>query len=1013
MTTPADRYASFRERQAEPKNPEFASFRALYEFDFDDFQVAACGALGGGSGVLVAAPTGSGKTVVGEYAVHLALAQGRKCFYTTPIKALSNQKYADLVRRYDSQTVGLLTGDNSINSGAPVVVMTTEVLRNMLYTGSTTLAGLGYVVLDEVHYLADASRGAVWEEVIIHLPESVRVVALSATVSNAEEFGEWLDQVRGGTAVIVDEQRPVPLWQHVLAGNRLYDLFTDDEHTRVNPELLRVAQRDTWIERKAPGRPVRGGKRPRRFPLTYRPDVIARLDASGLLPAITFIFSRAGCNAAVEQCLRAGLRLTTPEEAEIIQRTAERRTAHIPRDDLAVLGYGEWLDGLRRGIAAHHAGMLPAFKEVVEELFAGGLVRAVFATETLALGINMPARTVVIEKLDKWNGETHANLTAGEYTQLTGRAGRRGIDVEGHAVVLWQPGMDPGAVAGLASTRTYPLNSSFRPSYNMAVNLTGWAGRARASALLESSFAQFQADRGVVGLTGQVRKNRQLMTELAAAMTCEKGDFAEYAQIRRSLSEREGDLSRARATSRRAEAARSLSLLRPGDIIRVPGGRRAGLAVVLQPGVHSARGSDGANGRQGHGGYRDHGQRGNGRAKGGHAADARTFAGFAGPGPLVLTEGRQVKRLPVADFPGPAEVIDKIRIPGSFSPRSPQHRKDLAATMRNRLSTPGGLDSPGGTTPRDPPDHGGAARPAVPPGPPSWGDPDSSGDRGSARDRGSAGDPDFAGDVDGLRRRMRRHACHDCPEREDHARYAERYMRLRRETEALERRVAGRSHVIARTFDRVCRVLERLTYLDGDTVTPDGQRLARLYSELDLLAAECLRRGLWDGLSPAELAACVSALSFESRQADDAQPPRLPKGPVPEALAATIRTWGELDQLEKDNELSFLREPDLGFAWAAYRWARGARLEKVLDESPDLTPGDFVRSVKQLIDLLDQIASATPADPKPPSTPPDPSTSPDPSTPPDPSTSRTVAATARAAIDAMRRGVVAYSAVAD
>jgi ATP-dependent RNA helicase HelY len=1013
MTTPADRYASFRERQAEPKNPEFASFRALYEFDFDDFQVAACGALGGGSGVLVAAPTGSGKTVVGEYAVHLALAQGRKCFYTTPIKALSNQKYADLVRRYDSQTVGLLTGDNSINSGAPVVVMTTEVLRNMLYTGSTTLAGLGYVVLDEVHYLADASRGAVWEEVIIHLPESVRVVALSATVSNAEEFGEWLDQVRGGTAVIVDEQRPVPLWQHVLAGNRLYDLFTDDEHTRVNPELLRVAQRDTWIERKAPGRPVRGGKRPRRFPLTYRPDVIARLDASGLLPAITFIFSRAGCNAAVEQCLRAGLRLTTPEEAEIIQRTAERRTAHIPRDDLAVLGYGEWLDGLRRGIAAHHAGMLPAFKEVVEELFAGGLVRAVFATETLALGINMPARTVVIEKLDKWNGETHANLTAGEYTQLTGRAGRRGIDVEGHAVVLWQPGMDPGAVAGLASTRTYPLNSSFRPSYNMAVNLTGWAGRARASALLESSFAQFQADRGVVGLTGQVRKNRQLMTELAAAMTCEKGDFAEYAQIRRSLSEREGDLSRARATSRRAEAARSLSLLRPGDIIRVPGGRRAGLAVVLQPGVHSARGSDGANGRQGHGGYRDHGQRGNGRAKGGHAADARTFAGFAGPGPLVLTEGRQVKRLAVADFPGPAEVIDKIRIPGSFSPRSPQHRKDLAATMRNRLSTPGGLDSPGGTTPRDPPDHGGAARPAVPPGPPSWGDPDSSGDRGSARDRGSAGDPDFAGDVDGLRRRMRRHACHDCPEREDHARYAERYMRLRRETEALERRVAGRSHVIARTFDRVCRVLERLTYLDGDTVTPDGQRLARLYSELDLLAAECLRRGLWDGLSPAELAACVSALSFESRQADDAQPPRLPKGPVPEALAATIRTWGELDQLEKDNELSFLREPDLGFAWAAYRWARGARLEKVLDESPDLTPGDFVRSVKQLIDLLDQIASATPADPKPPSTPPDPSTSPDPSTPPDPSTSRTVAATARAAIDAMRRGVVAYSAVAD
>src|SRR5579864_1894918 len=651
MATPAERYAASRDRQSEPKSPELVTFRGLYDFDFDDFQVDACRALGAGRGVLVAAPTGSGKTVVGEFAVHLALAQGRKCFYTTPIKALSNQKYTDLVRRYDSATVGLLTGDNSINGDAPVVVMTTEVLRNMLYTGSPALAGLGYVVLDEVHYLADSSRGAVWEEVIIHLPESVLVAALSATVSNAEEFGEWLDQVRGGTTVIVDEHRPVPLWQHVLAGHRLYDLFIDDEHARVNPELLRVAQRDTWLERKAPGRPGRGGHRPRRLPLPYRPDVISRLDNAGLLPAITFIFSRAGCDAAVQQCLRAGLRLTMPEEAEAIQQTAERRTADIPEEDLAVLGYGEWLEGLRRGIAAHHAGMLPAFKEVVEELFAAGLVRAVFATETLALGINMPARTVVIEKLDKWNGETHANLTAGEYTQLTGRAGRRGIDVEGHAVVLWQPGMDPGAVAGLASTRTYPLNSSFRPSYNMAVNLTGWAGRARASALLESSFAQFQADRGVVGLARQVRKNHQAMAELAASMTCDKGDFAEYAQLRRSLSEREGDLSRARASAQRAEARRVLATLRRGDIIHVPSGRRPGLAVVLNPPPAGAE-----------------------------------FSPNRADGPLVLTAHGQLKQLSAADFPVPAVPVDRVRVPSGFSERSPKHRRDLVSSMRSKLA---------------------------------------------------------------------------------------------------------------------------------------------------------------------------------------------------------------------------------------------------------------------------------------------------------------------------------------
>ncbi len=503
--TPAQRYAQFRDRQS---HPELTSFHALYDFEFDDFQVQACTALNEGNGVLVAAPTGSGKTVVGEFAVHLALERGLKCFYTTPIKALSNQKYADLVRRYDSRTVGLLTGDNSVNGEAPIVVMTTEVLRNMLYAGSATLKGLGYVVLDEVHYLADRSRGAVWEEVIIHLPESVRVVALSATVSNAEEFGDWLDDLRGGVTVIVDEHRPVPLWQHMMAGNRLYDLFTDPAGTRVNPELMRLEQRDRGAQqvpltgrsrpaaadgavtpaagpagagyaggrsryagkdagrsgRRAVTGPARPPSGPRSSPGSTRP---------GCCRPSTFIFSRAGCDAAVQQCLAAGLRLTQPDEAVAITEFVERRAADIPDEDLAVLGYRDWLDGLQRGIAAHHAGMLPTFKEVVEELFSAGLVRAVFATETLALGINMPARTVVIEKLDKWNGETHADLTPGEYTQLTGRAGRRGIDVEGHAVVLWQPGIDPQAVGGLAGTRTYPLRSSFRPSYNMAVNLIG------------------------------------------------------------------------------------------------------------------------------------------------------------------------------------------------------------------------------------------------------------------------------------------------------------------------------------------------------------------------------------------------------------------------------------------------------------------------------------------------------------------------------------------------------------
>jgi len=921
QASPADRYAAAARGRGQD-GPVLAGFQALYDFSFDDFQLTACRAMNEGHGVLVAAPTGSGKTVVGEFAVHLALAGGRKCFYTTPIKALSNQKYSDLVRRYSAAKVGLLTGDNSINGEAPVVVMTTEVLRNMLYAGSATLDGLEYVVLDEVHYLADRFRGAVWEEVIIHLPERVALVALSATVSNAEEFGDWLAQVRGGTTVIVDEHRPVPLWQHVMAGNRLYDMFTGPGRAgsrpaagpQVNPELLRIAQRDAWTGRRPPGKSGRGGRRAGGFRPggprpggprpPRRPEVIARLDAAGLLPAITFIFSRAGCDQAVRQCLAAGLRLTTPQESAGITELARQRTRDIPDEDLPVLGYGDWLGGLQRGIAAHHAGMLPTFKEVVEELFAAGLIRAVFATETLALGINMPARTVVIERLSKWNGEQHADLTAGEYTQLTGRAGRRGIDIEGHAVVLWEPGMDPGDVAGLAGTRTYPLRSSFQPSYNMAVNLVGQVGRQRAAALLESSFAQFQADRAVVGIARQAKKAKKAMAEVAAS--CDRGDFAEYASLRRQLSELEGEQARERSAARRAEALTSLGKLRRGDIVEVPGGRRAGIALVLDPGPDGAE-------------------------------------------LLVLTADRQVKRLSIADFPVPVTAIERVRIPGSFSVRSARHRRDLASTMRNKLA---GHDL---ARPRRGRQDGAA--------------------RGGARAENA--------EIEQLRRRLRQHPCHACPDREAHARQAHSYLRLQRDAEELDRRVAGRSHVIARTFDRVCGLLGQLGYIDGDTVTAEGRRLAGLYTELDLVAAECLRQGVWDGLAPAELAACVSALTFTSRRSDDASPPRLPHGQARQALASTVRIWGQLGEAEKDHQLSFLREMDLGFAWTAHAWARGRALEQLL--SDDLTPGDFVRAVKQLVDLLDQVAVAAGREP--------------------------VGAAARSAIGLLRRGVVAYSSV--
>ena len=527
--TPAQRLAAVKQKH---KHPKATAFFETFDFDMDQFQISACHSIEDGKGVLVAAPTGAGKTIVGEFAAFLATEQEKKCFYTTPIKALSNQKYQEFVDRFGEERVGLLTGDNSINSDADILVMTTEVLRNMLYTNSAALLNLGFVVMDEVHYLADKFRGAVWEEVLIHLMESVQVISLSATVSNAEEFGEWLQAVRGETEVIVSENRPVPLYQHVLIGNRLIDLFNDDGS--VNQALFK-SEREALRRIRTPRHRGRIDDENR----LNRAEVIEKLQFNQMLPVITFIFSRQGCDSAVKQCLAANLRLTNSEEREEIRITANKYTANLNSEDLEMLGHHEWLAALERGIAAHHAGLLPIFKSCVEELFQRGLLKAIFATETLALGINMPARTVLLEKLTKWNGEAHVPITPGEYTQLTGRAGRRGIDIEGNAVVMWSPTVDSATAAGLAATRTYPLRSSFSPTYNMSINLLERYGRDRARNSLKSSFAQFQADRAVVGLDRQIRKNADAISEYQTDTLCHLGNFSEYAKLRREIKQAE------------------------------------------------------------------------------------------------------------------------------------------------------------------------------------------------------------------------------------------------------------------------------------------------------------------------------------------------------------------------------------------------------------------------------------------------------------------------------------------
>ncbi|MEY3697289.1 MAG: hypothetical protein RJA41_939 [Actinomycetota bacterium] len=875
MASHSEKYEAARLRHLESKLL-LTRFKATKDFPLDHFQIDACKALESGNSVLVAAPTGSGKTVVGEFAIFLSQNQNGKAFYTTPIKALSNQKFNELIEIYGEEKVGLLTGDVSINGDAPIVVMTTEVLRNMLYVHSMTLKGLQHVIMDEVHYLADRSRGAVWEEVILHLAPSVQITALSATVSNIEEFGAWLSSVRGETTVILEEHRPVPLWQWVAADKEIHDLFVDENGSRINPTLINLFRDD---QRQLKG--VRGRQRYSRH-TPFKERLIRDMDSEGLLPAIWFIFSRKGCDQAVEHCLNSNVKLTTIEERNQIIEIVHSRTMDLPNDDLAALNFSSWSEALSRGIAAHHAGLIPRFKEIVEELFQKGLIKVVFATETLALGINMPARSVVIEKLTKWNGETHVSLSAGEYTQLTGRAGRRGIDDEGNSIVLWHENFDPLVLGGLASTRTYPLKSSFKPGYNMAVNVIDALGFERTEGLLNESFAQYQSDAGSAGLISQKRKNEEALLGYAEAMDCHLGDFMEYSGIRNQISELEKGTVKNNRLLLNSSIDQTLRNLNIGDVILAQHGRRIGPVVVLEN--LSIENSE--------------------------------------PKIVTMNLAKEVRRMRKSDFVKEVEIVGKIKLPISFHARSASAKNDLLAKLKK-----------------------------VP-------------IQGKPNQRLKSVDARVEVELATLRIEMRNHPCHGCNDREEHARWSERYFRLKRDTQNIEEQLKRRRNVIAKDFEKVCDVLLELGYLKG--IRPDlqttetGRQLKGLHAESALLISEVLNAGLLNDLNPAELSAVVSVFVFESRK-DETEGLRLGNPKVASTIASISTIFQELKVLETAQKLNTIAKPDIGFAPLIYNWANGNNLLQVLKRT-EISAGDFVRTTRRIIDVLEQISHVAKGD---------------------------------------------------
>ena len=620
--------------------PDRSDLIRHYDFPLDGFQLKAFDALDEGRSVLVAAPTGSGKTVVAEYAIEAARRAGRRAFYTAPIKALSNQKYHDLVARYGPDEVGLLTGDNSINGDAAVVVMTTEVLRNMIYGRAGALDRLDVVVLDEVHFLQDAYRGPVWEEVIIHLPAWVRLVCLSATVSNAQELTDWIQTVRGPTTAVVEDRRPVRLENLYFVGDKTHDrlhVLPVLVNGRANHDAIRLDGEGMRASRGGRNRKATQGRR--RLYTPSRLDVVDLLDRQQMLPAIYFIFSRNQCDEAARAVLAAGARLTTGDERDRIREIVDARLGTMEAADLAVLGYSQFLAQLEAGIAAHHAGMVPPFKEVVEACFVEGLVKVVFATETLAVGINMPAKCVVIEKLTKFTGDHHAFLTPGEYTQLTGRAGRRGIDELGNAVVLWSPFVPFDQIATLASSRSFHLNSAFRPTYNMATNLVRTYTSERAHHLLNLSFAQYQADRDVVKIESRLERRQQHLRDLLADASSPYGDVDEYRRLLKRGSE--SAAPRTGSIGRDTPIELALLKLKPGDIVYAEKGRYAGRVAVT--------------------------------------ATAHRKGGMRVSG---ITTRRDPIQLSELDFDEPPRAIGKIELPQQYAPNRHDFQKEVAIRLQ-------------------------------------------------------------------------------------------------------------------------------------------------------------------------------------------------------------------------------------------------------------------------------------------------------------------------------------------
>lgn len=825
-------------------------FKMGLSFELDRFQLEAIDYFLQGNSVVVAAPTGSGKTIVGEFAVFHVNKNRQRTFYTTPLKALSNQKYLEFVERFGVEQVGLLTGDNAINQDASIVVMTTEVLRNMIYQTPEKIEELGVAILDEVHFLADKERGVVWEEILILLNKNVKIVALSATVSNVEDFADWLHEIRGDCKFVIEEKRPVPLSQLIATSNSLIPLFSNEEG-QINKKVLNLYKRSftrSHVKSEIP----------------TRVEIVENIKDYDLLPSIFFIFSRKGCDQAVEQIRKSNVQLTNESERYEIKKYLQNRFDDIEASDWSALRVDEWIDCAIRGFSSHHAGLIPQMKEAAEYLFQKGLLKLIFATETLSVGINMPAKSVVLERMDKWNGTTHEMLSPAEFTQLTGRAGRRGIDVDGEAIIAFHPHSEPKFIANLVSSRTFELTSTFEPKYNMVLNLLEHRNLTDTKILLNKSFAQFYQKKDSKNVTEQIDYENEKLERKQKEFTCHLGDIREYYEIILQINSFHKNESK---TSKKKRSPRNRIEIEPGNLVGIKNLRKSKFALITKT-LKSKKESE-------FWVILDNGE--------GRKIDHRSIDFNVGViGYLEINDEIDFSKKAIRD-----EYSKKIRIAsGNYAKKS--------------------VDEV---------------------------------------------------DVTELKAKLKNHVCHRCPQIQEHLRFGENIERNKKYIKSLQSHLENDYVNLSKKCDQVIDLLARLDYIinteDKLTLTKWGKFLKQIHSEFDLLIIESLRRNYLNNLSPIQLSCLLSGFVYNPRR-DELEIPVNVDEIIKNNANQILKLSDEIIDIEKRNKITNIKNPHFGMANIIKQWCNDVNLKRILLKT-DIAPGDFVRNVKQIIDLLRQI----------------------------------------------------------